>query len=162
MNKIIGFRIRAIVASALTGVLLLSNSASAADPFTLNFPAGVACEFALQVDGTGGNSHTKVFKNGVMLTAGTGSALTFTNLSSADTLSLKSNGFSSTVTINPDGTQTIVSTGNFVVVLFPTDTPAGPSTTLWAGYSTATVDTLGNFHLGKTVSHSADICAALS
>src|SRR6516164_4087073 len=98
------------------GPSLINNAqgslATAADPdFTFVFPAGTACSFNLQIDGSGGNSHVKVFtdKNGNVIRsigAGTGSALLFTNLDTGKTVSTKSNGAVSHTTFNPDRSLT--------------------------------------------------------
>jgi hypothetical protein len=96
------------------------------------------------------------------LSAGTGSALTFTNLSTGNNLSSTSNGAVSQTTVNQDGLATVVLTGHNVLFLFPTDVPAGPSTTLYVGRVVFTVDTLGTFTLQETSGISTDICAALS
>jgi len=162
MNKVIGLTIRGLVGSAVSGVLLLTNSALAADSFTVVFPAGLACEFSLQIDGSGGNFHMKEFKNGRIFSAGKGFALTFTNVDTSDSLALKSNGFTTTTTSNPDGTQTVVLTGHNIVILFPSDKPPGPSTTLYIGRVVYTVDSVGNFDLQKASGNTADLCAALS
>jgi hypothetical protein len=162
MNNVVELIIRAVAASTVTGVLLLTNSALAADSFTVGFPAGLACEFPLQIDGTGANFHMKEFKNGRIFSAGKGFALTFTNLDTSDTLPLKSNGFTQTMTNNPDGTQTVVLTGHNIVVNFPTDTPPGPSTTLYVGRVVIIVDSLGNGDLREASGNTVDLCAALS
>jgi hypothetical protein len=142
--------------------VVLAFWAGAASAFTVDFPAGLACEFHLQVDASGSNFHMKEFKNGRILSAGTGFALTFTNVDTDDTLSLKSNGFAQQITNNPDGTQTVVSMGHNVIFLFPTDTPPGPSTTLYVGRVVYTVDSFGNFDVQEASGNTADICAALS
>src|SRR3989442_5085073 len=49
------------------------------------------------------------------------------------TLSLSSNGAVTNVTKNPDGSETVVTTGHNILILFPTDVPAGPTTTLYVG-----------------------------
>jgi hypothetical protein len=97
------------------------------------------------------------------LSAGRGSALTFFNLSTNATLSLKPNGSVTHVTNNADGTSTWVTTGHNVLILFPTDVPPGPTTTLYVGRVTFTVDNVtAIFTLGKTSGQASDICAALS
>ena len=140
--------------------------ATAADQ-TIDLPAGVACEdFDLRVEITGGNQVLKTFtdKNGTVrsLSAGTGSALTFTNLDTGTSLSLKSNGSVTQITSNPDGSARFMTTGHNVLVLFPTDIPAGPSTTLTVGQTVFTVDASGVFTVLKVSGNSTDICAALS
>jgi len=136
--------------------------------FTL--PAGQACAgFDLQVEiWSNPNRVMRQFldSNGNvvrMLTAGKGNTLVFTNMTSGERLSLKPNGAVEHVTFNPDGTETWVVTGHNVLILFPTDVPAGPSTTQYVGRVVFTVDpTTGVFTLQSVSGNSTDICAALS
>ena len=67
------------------------------------------------------------------------------------------------ITPNPDGTQTWVTTGHELVVLFPTDLPAGPATTLYVGRLIFTLDPNTFTFLGirSFTGKSIDICAAL-
>jgi hypothetical protein len=132
-------------------------------------PAGVACaDFDLQIEIW--NNPNRVFKefkdkNGNvvrMLTAGKGNTLAFTNLLSNKKLWLKPNGAVEHITLNPDGSQKWVVTGHNVLILFPTDVPAGPSTTQYVGRVVFTVDTSGVFTLLSVSGKSTDICAALS
>jgi len=150
------------------GVLALGfgNLACAAD-FTLNFPAGAACAFELRIDGDGGNQVYREFldKNGNLvrsLSAGTGSALTFTNVGTGAALSTQSNGAVTSITYNADGSYTFVTTGHNVLILFPTDVPAGPTTTLYVGRVVFTADSAFNFTLLDHHGTATDICAALS
>ena len=64
----------------------------------------------------------------------------------------------------PDGrTTTFTATGHFVLILFPTDVPAGPSTTYYVGRVVVTIDNLtGVFTLQETRGTATDLCAALS
>lgn len=145
-----------------------ATNATAADPdFTVVFPAGTACTFDLQIDGFGGNRQFKEFtdKNGNVvrsLDAGTGSALSFTNLATGKTFSTMSNGAVSRKTFNLDGSLTETDTGHTILILFPTDKPAGPSTTLITGRLVFTVDVFGVFTVQRVVGKATDICAALS
>lgn len=91
----------------------------------------------------------------------TGSALTFTSLSSGAQLALRSNGAVASTRIGADGIQHVTLLGHNVVILFPSDVPAGPSTTLYVGRVTYTVDQAGVFTLGSTSGTGLDICAAL-
>jgi hypothetical protein len=52
--------------------------------------------------------------------------------------------------------------GHNVLILFPTDTPPGPSTTLYVGRVVFTVDTSSNFNLLQHDGQATDICATLS
>jgi len=97
-----------------------------------------------------------------ILAAGKGFDLTFTNLSSGETVELPSNGSVARTTINDDGTTTVESTGHNVLILFPTDIPAGPSTTLYVGRLVYTVDANGVFTVQSTSGPTTDICALLA
>jgi hypothetical protein len=156
-----------IVAFILTLAAVLGFG-SPANAFDVFFPAGQACAFDLGINISGGDHRVDkefVDKNGNVvrtLSAGKGSALSFTNVATGATLSLKPNGSVSHVTINPDGSQLWTTTGHDVLILFPTDVPAGPSTTLYVGRLLFTVATDGVFTLLQFSGKSTDICAALS
>jgi hypothetical protein len=157
-----------VVALALASTLSVATAATAAaQDFELTLEAGVACDFALFVEGTGDNRIMREFtdENGNVvriLAAGKGFDLTFTNLSTGETVELPSNGSVTRTTINADGTATVENTGHNVLILFPTDVPAGPSTTLYVGRLVYTVDANGVFTLQNTSGPTTDICALLS
>jgi hypothetical protein len=65
-------------------------------------------------------------------------------------------------TTNADGTFTVQATGHNVVILFPTDVPAGPSTTLYTGRLVYTVDASNNFTVVSSSGPTTDICALLA
>ena len=163
------FKICSLLAGMFAAMLgYIRPSSAANDPdFTLVFPAGIACEdFDLQVEGWGGNRHFKEFKDEEgnivrTLDAGTGGALLFTNLDSGSQYSTKSNGAVAHTTYNTDGSYTGKLTGHTVLILFPTDNPPGPSTTLIAGRLIYTVDTNGIWTLEEMSGKTIDICAAL-
>jgi hypothetical protein len=152
------------------GLVLASASANiqAAD-LVIDLPAGLACAgFDLRIEVVGNpNRVSREFtdkKGNVvrMLTAGKGSALSFSNLGTGAMLALRPNGSVEHIGILADGSQEWTTTGHNVLILFPTDVPAGPSTTIYVGRVTFTVDTSGVFRLGTTSGKSTDICAALS
>ena len=154
----------------VAGLLLASGSAGthAAD-LVIDLPAGLACaSFDLRIEIVGNPTRvSREFtdkKGNVvrMLTAGKGNALSFSNLSTGATLALKPNGSVERIAFLADGSQEWTTTGHNVLILFPTDVPAGPSTTLYLGRVSFTVDTSGVFTLGETSGKSTDICAALS
>ena len=63
----------------------------------------------------------------------------------------------------PDGTSTFTTMGHLVLFMFPTDIPAGPSTTLYVGRVVFDVDNAtGVFTLKQTRGTATDLCAALS
>src|SRR5204863_2568658 len=104
---------------------------------TMNFAAGEACSFPLQIDITGASQVNKTFEapDGTMrvLSAGTGSDLVFTNLATGATYSLTGNGAVSWTRVDASGSARITLTGHNIVIYLPTDDPAGPSTTLVVG-----------------------------
>jgi hypothetical protein len=64
---------------------------------------------------------------------------------------------------NADGTLTFVGTGNSFLSLFPTDIPAGPTSTLYSGRLVFDVDpATGVFTLRDEARNKIDVCAALS
>jgi hypothetical protein len=64
---------------------------------------------------------------------------------------------------NADGTLTLVGTGNSFLSLFPTDIPAGPSSTLYSGRLVFDVDpATGVFTLRDEARNKIDVCAALT
>jgi len=52
--------------------------------------------------------------------------------------------------------------GHNVLILFPTDEPAGPSTTLVVGRAVIAVDANQNFTVQQISGTTTDICAALA
>jgi hypothetical protein len=164
------FTKRTLVAAAAASAMALAVSAAdaVAAPFSFELPAGTACTFGIAVDGTGGDKrtdHTFVDAGGKtvrILSTGRGSQLTFTNLANGNTLALSSNGAIADTVYNADGSQTVTLTGHNVLILFPTDVPAGPSTTLYVGRVVYTVDANQVFTLVSTSGTATDICAGLS
>jgi hypothetical protein len=157
-----------IVALILTlAAVLGSGSPATAANCSLSLPAGQACAFPLCIEISGGNLVEKDFfdKNGNLvrtLTAGRGTALLFINLDTQATFAVQSNGSVMQTTNNPDGSQTVVLTGHNVVILFPEDVPAGPSTTQYVGRLVETISPIGVFTLQSFSGTSTDICAELS
>ena len=166
----IGCLLACIVAAALgyrSPAIAAPPVDSTPPPFTIELEAGLACNFDLLIEGSGGNRHLKEFtdKNGNIvrsLNAGTGSALQFTNLTTGNTFSTKSNGAVAHTRFNSDGSFTETDTGHNLLILFPTDVPAGPSTTLIVGHVVFTVDINGVFTVLDVSGRTIDICAALT
>ena len=71
-------------------------------------------------------------------------------------------GSVSSTTLDPDGSSTTRSTGHNVLILFPTDVPAGPSTTLYVGQVTYEVDAEGIFTITGSSGRTRDLCDELS
>jgi hypothetical protein len=141
-----------------------AQPARADDPVTL--PAGLGCPFTLQFQGIGGNLHTKDFydktgKKVRTITAGKGVLLTYTNLDNGKSITFDTSGSVSNTTYNRDGTSTVRTSGHNGLILFPSDVPAGPSTTQYIGTVVYTVDTAGVFTLISTSGKAVDVCKAL-
>lgn len=165
-----------LVAAAMAGVAAPVATVSADKPTvmppgqdqTLELPAGVACsDFGVEIVVIGGQDlKTFTDKNGNVvrtLSAGKGSTLTFTNLDTGESLTLRPNGSTTHTTINADGTFDVTATGHNVLVLFPSDVPAGPSTKLYVGQLRFNVDpATGVFTVTSFRGKTTDLCAALS
>lgn len=143
-----------------------AQPAQAAKPIVLD--PGLGCDFKLQIASTGGNLHTKEFydREGELvriITAGKGVLLTYTNLQNKKSISFDTSGSVSNTTVNPDGTYNVRASGHNGLILFPTDVPAGPTTTQYTGTIVYNVDpTTGVFTLVSTSGQSVDVCAALA
>lgn len=161
----LGFCASAVLAGAF-GLPSISSAETNPD-FVL--AQGLACkDFALGLSIRGGNQVYREFfdRNGNIvrwLSAGKGNVQTFTNMTTGEELTIKTGGSVTHVTNNPDGSQTYASTGHNVWILFPSDVPAGPSTTLYLGKVVFLVDPQTFFSKLQTVSaQQIDICSALS
>jgi hypothetical protein len=159
-----------IAAAATLGLLLAAPAAQAAEtPDPIQLDPGVASPgFGLLITFAGeGNQLYKEFVDQAgnpvrILSAGQGWRLTFTNTTTGESITLRPSGSVSDITINPDGSQSWVNRGQNVLILFPTDVPAGPTTTLYYGRITFTVDAQGVYTLGSTSGPAIDLCAALA
>jgi hypothetical protein len=159
----------AICASLLALALGPASQVNAADSDVTvwSFPAGVACDFPLDMYISGGDhrpSKEWTDENGNMvrlISAGKGAAITFVNTDSGTNLSTKANGAVIQNTYNADGSYTARNEGHNILIMYPTDNPPGPSTTLYVGQVVFTVDTAFNFTLVSSSGKTTDICAAL-
>jgi len=155
------------VCALLVGARGWAAQPSGPPDWVVTFPADLACAgFDLQIEGWNGKRHDRQFtdKNGTLrvISAGTGAALRYTNVQSGATFSTKSSGAVDHTIFNLDGSQTKTLTGHNVVFMFPTDTPPGPSTTLYAGRVVLTIDPSFNFTVEAESGKTTDICAAVS
>ena len=144
----------------------LAGVAAAEEP-DFFFPAGQACTFQLDVYVSGDSPDTREFtdKDGNVvrtIQSGKGVALTLVNHATGASLALPANGFTTQTTVHPDGSSTVVITGHTILILFPTDVPAGPSTRLHIGRVEFNVDTNAVSTVTSTSGQQVDICAALS
>ena len=162
-------RKRGLAVGLLCAAALLVGAAgpAAASDFHMDLAAGVACEFPLGVDGDlvgPQNSREFTDKEGNVLwilSAGRGNTLTFENQATHETLSLMATGAVTRTIPHPDGSMTQILTGMNVLIMFPTDVPAGPSTTLYVGRVVVDFDASYNTTIRSTSGAATDICAAL-
>lgn len=129
------------------------------------FDPGVACDFPLGYEVTQASDHrVHVETKGRIIDAGKGYALRLINGWTGATLDLKGNGAVSiqTVTPQPDGSSLTKLLGHWILIMYPTDVPAGPSTTLYTGQVTFTTDANFVTTIKKTAGSKTDLCAALS
>ena len=162
------FATRTLVTAALAvmATLAVPQVASAQQPTV--FPAGTVCEFELRVESD--TSVNRVFRewrdsDGNLvrtLEAGRGSDVTLVNTETGASLTLKGQGGVNHTTYNPDGSWTTSLTGNYLLFMFPTDVPAGPSTTLYVGRVTYTSTPDFTFTLRGSSGRQRDMCAELS
>jgi hypothetical protein len=170
----IGTNARRLVPASTLAALMLMAAPAFADLIILD--AGLACpDFNLGIEATGGNLHTKDFvdKNGNLvksITAGKGVVLTYTNFGpdpddpmEGQSISIDTSGSVSQTTVNPDGTLTVTATGHNGLVMFPSDVPAGPTTTHYTGKIVFHIDPVtGVFTLLSTNGPSRDVSAELA
>jgi hypothetical protein len=167
MRKIL----RALVSAALlAGLTLLAPPAANAEEIFGPFPA--CPEFDVSLSFSGGNQGLRVTRvhDGVIYTVTSGSGTTI-KFYAVDPENGKLLGKSVTFDTKASVTKTATSggltdyqiNGFGTLLLFPTDQPGGPSTTVYNGTVTFTFDATGT--LVNTVVNKGrqfDICAALS
>jgi hypothetical protein len=162
---------------AAYGAMFPASPAAAAPPlqpfgpFEITVPAGLGCpNFDLRI--TVDEGVNRVFKefhdrNGNLvrvISAGRGATETLTNVLTDTSVTFKTGGSVSRTTPNPDGTYTLTLTGHNIVIVFPTDEPPGPRSTLYLGRVVFTIsDPVSNTILGiqQTSGKQVDICAIL-
>jgi hypothetical protein len=159
-------RLRTAAATVFATAILLCGAANTASAAAIELPAGMACDFSFGLDGGAFPPERKTFTdpNGnpiVVLSAGKSGAVTYTNLDTKESSTFPSRGTALRVTTQSDGTQLLEFSGNVGIILFPSDVPAGPSTTQINGRlvlkQEGTVTTVLKQE-GKQI----DVCAALS
>ena len=156
---------RAADRAELVAAVGAAQPASAAESsFTL--PAGLGCSFALKVTLTGGTLQPRNVTTGNgdptrIVTAGSTGTLTIENLDTPKSISFPSRGVGQTEAT--EGNSTTVKTGGqLLLILFPSDSPPGPSTTLYTGKVVYTINQTNDFQLQSTAGRQIDICAELA
>jgi hypothetical protein len=161
---------RRLAAAALLGACVLVTASPASAAASTDLPAGIACpDFPLRIAGSDGRVRVKEFtdKSGKVvlriLQVATGVVLTYTNLTTQKSVSIKTSGSVWHIVNNPDETQTWTMTGHNGLILFPTDIPAGPTTTQYNGRVVFNFDPANGFaEVISTSGRARDICAELS
>lgn len=163
---------RIFAAAILAAAFCSAPAANAAPPsgppdLIVDLPAGQGCSFALSVRGVDSKRHTKTFldANGKVvrtIESGKGYTLTYINAETGKSITFKGSGGATHTTIDTKtGISTVTSTGHNGLVLFPSDIPAGPTTTQYTGRIVYTIDKDGVFTLKSTSGKQVDVCAAL-
>ncbi len=125
--------------SALAALALGTVASASLANGGFTYPAGLACSFPLTIsdDGTGHRVERTFYdRNGNlvrMVNNGTGPDLTLTNASTGASLTLHSNGANMLFKPRENGMVLVRTTGHVVLIMFPTDSPPGPSTVLHVG-----------------------------
>jgi hypothetical protein len=145
--------------------MIAAAQPASAQQHDVELPAGVGCSFALGLDNIEGPPLRKEFtdRNGnkVRVFAGKSGAVIYTNLDTGASVSFPSRGTHLRETTDPSGAQLLEYSGNVGLVLFPTDVPAGPSTTQISGRLVLKVN--GNItEVQKLEGQKIDICARLA
>ena len=161
-------RLATAAVAAIATVALIAPPSPAVDGYQIEFPAGLACpDFGVGINLTGGNQRVHEFVDEAgnpvrLLTTGTGSTIEFANLLTGETVILRSRGAVSDTRIHSDGSATVTSIGSNLLILFPTDVPAGPSSTLIVGRLVFTVDSAGVFTVQSVSGTTSDICSLVA
>jgi hypothetical protein len=154
-------RVVAVAAVASVAVIATGVEPAAAE----DFPAGIACPFPVHTDlviNQKFHEFTDANGNAVVRVTGLG-GITVTNTDTGASRTLSEAGQFKVVTTSDGPTTTVTVSGHLLLILFPTDVPAGPSTTAYVGRVVFTIDNLtGAFTLQETRGTATDICAALS
>ena len=176
MKAMIRMTLYSLAPAALLAAMTFTAPQSALADEPLIIPKGQACpDFNVGLATTGGPVVEKDFndKNGNVvrhLSVGKGVVVTWTNYGHDElnpvpgaSVKIKTSGSVTWERMNDDGTKTVTATGHNGLVLFPTDVPAGPTTTQYIGRIVYTVDlTTGVFTLLSTSGSARDICAELA
>ncbi|MGF9648768.1 hypothetical protein AAIH32_12370 [Pseudarthrobacter oxydans] len=167
---------RALAPAALAAAALVAPAPAALADESIFVPKGLGClDFNITLSSTGGNLHTKEFYDADgnvvrSITAGKGVLLTYTNSGTdpdnpvnGESITFRTDGSVTEIVKNPDGTLTYTATGHNGLILFPSDVPAGPTSTQYVGRIVFNVDpATGVFTLVSTSGKATDICAALA
>lgn len=159
-------RMWGLVAALLLALSVAGPAAAAAPDYV--FPAGIACQFPLgytQADALPNVWRDFTDEEGTVtwsLLAGRGGSITFTNMRTGATYSTATTGTHARYLYHEDGSTTMYAAGGWIQIQFPTDKPAGPSTTQVIGSMVVQIAADGMTTITRMSAHQIDICAALS
>ncbi|HEV8192192.1 MAG TPA: hypothetical protein VGP82_12040 [Ktedonobacterales bacterium] len=160
--------VAAMVLSVLSSSPASANGKPTRAPRLLGseeFPAGLACSFAVASQTLTNNEFTTTFPaeaNGDVVQLVTGYVVQrFTNLATGKSLSATLSG-PGTIVFHPDGSVTASAEGPSVLILFPGDIPSGPSLVINYGQYVVNITPSGQFIVQKRTGTQFDVCAALS
>jgi hypothetical protein len=135
------------------------------EPFNFEFEAGTLCPFRVSWVDESNKSTTKVFydrEGNPRFLHGSGQIFTrITNLENGKSVRLNISG-PGRITLNEDGSATIIGTGPWLIGFFPTDVPAGPKLLYTHGRFRLDVAPDGTLTLVDAPPRSTDICETLA
>jgi hypothetical protein len=133
---------------------------------TIPFPAGYACVFPLTLEQWDNKTQTRDFTdrqgNKHSVSSGKGHDFRMTNTANGKSTTQKAQNFEQDIVTYSNGSQWYSTNGAILIIMFPTDVPAGPSTTYYYGETELyiAVDGVGTLKPPRT--YARDICAELS
>jgi hypothetical protein len=146
--------------------MIVAAQPASAQGHDIVLPAGIGCDFELALDNIEGPPLRREFtdRNGnkVRVFAGKSGAVIYTNTETGESVSFQSRGTRLRETTDATGTLLLEYSGHVGLVLFPTDEPAGPSTTQISGRLVLTVESSGVTTVQKVQGQQIDICARLA
>jgi hypothetical protein len=158
---------RRVAPAVLLAALTASVTSSASAATVIPVPAKDSCvAFGLEITASDGKVRMRTLKdrNGKparTISVATGVTLTYTNVVSKESVSIKTSGSVSNTVTNPDGTQTVTLTGHNGLIMFENDVP-GPSAIQYTGRVVFTIGKDGVFTLISATGPALDICAELT
>jgi hypothetical protein len=152
---------RFAAATALAAAVAVGTAQPASADQTFVLDPGVGCSFGLEIKLIGGNLDRETIGSARVISAGSTGTLIIRNTDTGESVSFPSRGVGINTTTSADGTQTFRYGGQLLLVLFDTDVPAGPSTTLYTGRVVFTVTPDGITTLQKSAGRQINVCAEL-
>lgn len=133
----------------------------------LELAAGVGCSFPLVIESRGTPNFSKEFldKNGNvvrLMSAGSQVDYRLTNKDTGLQYVVNGRGAMQKTVPTGNGGSELSLQGHSIIIMFPSDVPAGPSTTSYEGRVVIAIDAQGNYTLRETSGRQADVCAKLS